>query len=141
MSRVDTTFAADLPADQRASLLETAIADLSTEARDTLVALEPGDWPIVRTESARVLDALLRAELRDTTVAETRTRLAGLMAGGLDAAQRALAAELIGPLVVPNASFSATLTAQAEARAAARRHPGAWSRSSRTRPWSGAASD
>jgi putative nucleotidyltransferase with HDIG domain len=118
VSRVDTTFAADLSAEQRASLLETAIADLSTEARDTLVALEPGDWPIVRTESARVLDALLRAELRDTTVAETRTRLAGLMAGGLDAEQRALAAELIRPLVVANASFSAELTEQAKARAA-----------------------
>ncbi len=116
VQRVDTTFAADLPKDQRDSLLETSIPDLSADGRKALLALEPGDWAIVRTESARVLDALLRGELRDTEVAETRTRLAGLMAGGLDAEQRALAAELISPLVVPNSSFSATLTAQEEAR-------------------------
>ena len=60
----------------------------------------------VRTEAARVLDATLRTELRDTEVAETRTRLAGRMAGGLDEAERMLAAELIAPLVVANSSFS-----------------------------------
>jgi len=118
VARVDTTFAADLPEAQRTSLLETAIPDLSPAARATLAAVKPGDWPIIRTESARVLDALLRAELRDTGVAETRTRLAGLMAAGLDVTQRALAAELISPLVVPNSSFSAALTAQEEAKAA-----------------------
>ena len=56
-------------------------------------------------------------ELRDTEVAETKTRLAGLMAGGLDAAERMLAAELISPLVVPNSSFSEELTAQERDRA------------------------
>ncbi len=43
-------------------------------------------WAAVRTEAARVLDATLRTELRDTEVADTRTRLAGRMAGGLDEA-------------------------------------------------------
>ena len=49
------------------------------------------------------------------------------MAGGLDEAQRMLAAELIAPLVVPNSSFSADLTTTgpgqaAEARRARPRH-------------------
>ena len=80
------------PTTQRAALLETAVPDLGDEERATLVGLEPGRWAIVRTESARVLDSLLRTQLRDTEVAETRTRLAGLMAGGLNDQERALAA-------------------------------------------------
>ncbi len=119
VSRVDTTFAADLPDDQRASLLETAVLDLGDDERATLVALEPGRWAIVRTESARVLNSLLRSQLRDTEVAETRTRLAGLMAGGLDEKERALAAQLISSLVVPNSSFNAELTEQLRDRRAA----------------------
>ena len=40
------------------------------------------------------------------------------MAGGLNGEERALAAELISPLIVANSSFSETLTAQARAKAA-----------------------
>jgi cyclic-di-AMP phosphodiesterase PgpH len=112
VARVDTTFGADLPDDQRAALLETAVSDLGDEERATLVGLVPGRWAIVRTESSRVLDSLLRTQLRDTEVAETRTRLAGLMAGGLDEQERALAAQLISGLVVPNSSYNAELTQQ-----------------------------
>src|SRR4051794_8029657 len=115
---IDTTFSADLTPEGRRSLLKTAVAGLTQEARATLVALDAARWAAVRTEAARVLDATLRTELRDTEVAETRTRLAGRMAGGLDEAQRMLAAELISPLVVPNSSFSVDLTNQARDRAA-----------------------
>jgi cyclic-di-AMP phosphodiesterase PgpH len=118
VAAIDAAFAADLTEAQRKALLATAVSDVSDAARATLVNMAPGQWPNVRTESARVLDALERDELRDTAVAETRTRLAGLMAGGLDADQRALAAELISPLVVPNSSLNAALTAQAQAKAA-----------------------
>ena len=41
------------------------------------------------------------------------------MAGGLDGKERALAAELISPLVVPNSSFDAELTQQERDRRAA----------------------
>ena len=119
VARVDTTFAAELTDAQRASLLETAVPDLGDEGKATLGALGPSRWAIVRTESARVLDSLLRTQLLDTEVAETRTRLAGLMAGGLNDAERALAAELISPLVVPNSSFDAELTEQERDRRAA----------------------
>ncbi len=118
VSRIDTTFSADISADGRKSLLQTAVPDLSDPAKATLAGLDAAGWAAVRTESARVLDATLRTELRDTEVAETRTRLAGRMAGGLDEAQRMLAAELISPLVVPNSSFSEELTTQAQAKAA-----------------------
>jgi len=114
---IDTTFSAELSPEGRKSLLEAAVPDLSASAKATLSGLDAAGWAAVRTEAARVLDATLRTELRDTEVAETRTRLAGRMAGGLDESQRMLAAELIGPLVVPNSSFSDELTAQARAKA------------------------
>ena len=63
-------------------------------------------------EAARVLDVTERAELRDSEVAEARARLASQMAGGLSDGERNLASELIGPLLVPNSSFSADLTEQ-----------------------------
>jgi putative nucleotidyltransferase with HDIG domain len=118
VSRIDTTFAADLGPEERASFLQTAVAGLSEAATETLVALDAAGWAAVRTEAARVLDATLRAELRDTEVAEARANISGRMAGGLDEAERALAAELIGPLLVPNSSFSPELTTQERDRAA-----------------------
>ncbi len=119
VARVDTTFAADLPDDQRATLLEIAVPDLGDEERATLVGLRPGRWAIVRTEAARILDSLLRTQLRDTEVAEKRTRLAGLMAGDLNEPERMLAAQLISALVVPNSSYNAELTQQERDRRAA----------------------
>jgi cyclic-di-AMP phosphodiesterase PgpH len=118
VERIDTTFAAELAPEERASLLETAVDDLSDGGRATLVAIDAARWAAVRTEAARVLDATLRTELRDTEVAEARSNLSGRMAGGLDEAERMLAAELISPLLVPNSSFSPENTALARDRAA-----------------------
>jgi putative nucleotidyltransferase with HDIG domain len=118
VSRIDTTFAANLSPAARKLLLDTAVVGLSDASHATLLAIDAAAWAAVRTEAARVLDATLRTELRDTEVAETRTRLAGRMAGGLDEAQRMLAAELISPLLVGNSSFSEDLTRAAQAKAA-----------------------
>ena len=116
--RVDTAFATDLSAEERAGLLETAIPGLSETAQATLQALDAPRWAALRTEAARVLDATLRTELRDTAVADTRANIAGRMGGDLDEAERMLAAEIIRPLIVPNSSFSQTLWDQAQDRAA-----------------------
>ena len=118
VGRIDTTFAADLTTEERSSLLETAVPGLSDGARATLVGLDAARWAAARTEAARVLDATLRSELRDTAVAEARNQLSGRMAGGLDESERMLAAELISPLVVPNSSFSPENTSLARDRAA-----------------------
>ena len=119
VSRVDTVYATDLTPEDRAALLQTVLPDLSDASATTLAGLDGDGWSAVRTEAARVLDAIVRTELLDTEVAATKTRLTGLMAGGLDAPQRMLAAELVRDLVVPNSSFSEQLTAQARDRAAA----------------------
>src|SRR6476646_4361238 len=123
VARVDTAFSAKITPDQRAGLLQDAVPGLTDAAQATLLAMDAGRWSVVRTESARILDALLRAPLLDSDVPETRTRLAGLMAGGLDDKERALAAQLIGPLVVGNSSFSQELTDQEKAKARAAVQP------------------
>jgi putative nucleotidyltransferase with HDIG domain len=121
---IDTTFAATaISAAGKKALLKNAVLDLSDQAKATLVALDAARWAVVRTEAARVLDAAERTELRDTEVDDTRTRLSGRMAGGLDEAERMLAAELIAPLVVPNSSLSLPLTTTARAAAAAEVQP------------------
>jgi len=116
--RVDTAFATDLSPEERAALLETAIPGLSDTTRASLQNLDAPRWAAIRTEAARVLDATLRTELRDTEVADTRATIAGRMGGDLDEAERMLAGEIIRPLVVPNSSFSQTLWDQARDRAA-----------------------
>ena len=123
VSRVDTIFATEMTPEERAALLQTASPDLSAAAATTLAGLDGDGWSAVRAESARVLDAVLRTELLDTEVAATKTRLTSLMAGGLDASERMLAAELIRELVVPNSSFSEELTAQEQDRVEAAVEP------------------
>jgi putative nucleotidyltransferase with HDIG domain len=115
---VDTAFATDLSAEERTALLETAIPGLSETGRATLQAIDAPRWAAVRTEAARVLDATLRTELRDTQVADTRAGIAGRMGGDLDEAERMLAGEIIRPLIIPNSSFSQTLWVQEQDRAA-----------------------
>jgi putative nucleotidyltransferase with HDIG domain len=116
--RIDTAFATDLKPAERIALLEVAVPDLTPKALLTLEGLDAARWTAVRAEAARILDATVRTELRDTEVADTRAKIAGRMGGDLDEAERMLAAELITPLIVPNSSFNQTLTDQARDRAA-----------------------
>jgi putative nucleotidyltransferase with HDIG domain len=115
---VDAAFDQAVKADERRALLENVIPGLTADARATLVDLKPERWTAVRAEGSRVLDATERSELRDTDVAQTKGRLSSLMTGGLDDGERMLAAEIIAPLVVPNSSYSADLTARAKVKAA-----------------------
>ncbi|HEX7949838.1 MAG TPA: HDIG domain-containing protein [Candidatus Limnocylindrales bacterium] len=116
---LDTAFDPKTTAEQRQSLLDQSLPDLTSEARTTLQSLNAKRWTAVRTEAARILDLTERTELRDTEVAETRLHLTERMAGGLSDSERQLAAELIGTLLVPNSSFSQALTDQARDDAAA----------------------
>ena len=123
VARIDTALAAELTTEERRSLLETAVPGLTDASRATLVDLDLARWRDLRAEASKVLGATLGPELRDTQVAEERTRLAGRMAGGLSETERMLGAELISPLVVANSSFSETLTEQVRNAAAAASRP------------------
>jgi cyclic-di-AMP phosphodiesterase PgpH len=116
---LDTAFAEGTSLEQRQALIDPVAAGLSKDAAAALNALPPDRWAPVRTEAARVLDVTERAELRDTEVASTRQHLAEMMAGNLSDEERNLAAELIAPLLLPNSSYSASLTSQEQDRQAA----------------------
>jgi putative nucleotidyltransferase with HDIG domain len=107
---VDAAFAADLTPEEEDLLLRNAIENLSPEATETLVGLTAERWIAVRTEAARVLDQVLRAEVKDSEVALVKDGLPSKMPITLDEAEQQLAAEIIEPLVVPNSSFSQALT-------------------------------
>ncbi len=119
VGRVDSAFAADITADERAALLSVVLPGLTEPSRVTLNEMDAARWEQIRVEAARVLDTTLRSEIRDTEVAETRGTMASRMGGDLNEAERTLAAELIAPLVVPNSSFDQALTDQARDKAAA----------------------
>jgi len=117
VSPIDTAFDPSVSTTARASLLKSVLPELSDAARTTLEGLTPDTWKAVRDEAARVLGQVERAELRDSDVATTRIGIASRILGDLTPAQRALAAELIAPLIVPNSSFSQALTDQARTAA------------------------
>jgi cyclic-di-AMP phosphodiesterase PgpH len=103
---LDTAFSPDTSAEDRQGILDTFIPTISDEAGTALQTLKPERWAPLRSEAARVLDLTERDELRDTEVAQARAGLSGKMAGDLSDGERTLAADLIGPLLVPNSSFS-----------------------------------
>jgi putative nucleotidyltransferase with HDIG domain len=116
---LDTAFSPKTATGERQTLIDAFLPQLSAETQTVLQTLKPERWSAVRAEAARVLDLTERTELRDTAVAATRLHISEQMAGGLSDGERQLAAEMISPLIVPNSSFSATLTQQARDRAAA----------------------
>jgi putative nucleotidyltransferase with HDIG domain len=123
VASIDGAFEPDVSREDRQAILADALPALSTRAHETLESLTPERWSAVKDEALNVLDATERTELRDTDVAETRSNLADRMAGGLDAAERMLAGEIITPYVVPNSSFSQEATNQARDRAAEKVQP------------------
>jgi hypothetical protein len=115
---VDAAFDPSVPESARAQIMKSVLPELSEAGRKTLAGLSSDRWKIVRDEAATVLDAVERAELRDSDVATTKAGLASRILGDLTLAERALAAELFYPLVLPNSSFSQALTDQARTAAA-----------------------
>ena len=115
---IDAAFAAAVSDKQRIALLKTVLPELSADSRTTLQTMARDRWTVVRAEASRVLDQIETDELRDSDMADVRDRLAGRILGGLKAGERALAAELVGPLLVPNSSYSQALTDQSRDRAA-----------------------
>ncbi|MEW6225649.1 MAG: HDIG domain-containing metalloprotein [Chloroflexota bacterium] len=107
---IDAAFGDEVTPEDRVLLLERAIPGLSAEQRATLVALEPERWTVLRTEAARVLDTLLRTELKEPQVPVLRAGLAGRMSTELTVDERQLAAALLADLVVANSSYDPELT-------------------------------
>lgn len=100
----------ELDPDARRAALKDAFPRLGTDATAALLALDATGWEALRSELFRVLDAVERAELRDTVVAEVRAGLAIRFDPVLSAGQRSLGAEILSPLIVPNSSYDDAAT-------------------------------
>ncbi len=115
---VDAAFRPSTDPTERRAILAQALPGLSEEGRQTLLALDPARWPVVKEEAESVLEAVERTELRDTDLLETRQGLAARMRSELPEAERRLASEIISPFVVANSTFSAGATEAERARRA-----------------------
>jgi putative nucleotidyltransferase with HDIG domain len=113
---IDDAFKAGVTTAERTSLLGS-VDGLTEASRLTLAGLDAAGWAKVREQASAVLDATERNPVKDTEVETTRAGLSGKIIG-LDRPGRALAVELIAPLVLPNSSYSDALTNAARAKAA-----------------------
>ena len=119
LAPVDQAFAPDVSDEQRKATLESVLPGLTDEARATLLKLSPSSWTALRAEAARVLDSIQRTEIREADLPTVRARLSSSFLGGLDPAERALAAEIVGPLLEANSFYSEEATRVEREQAAA----------------------
>lgn len=120
---IDAAFAAVLTDEARQAALRAAVPELSPAARETLAQMDRTEWSALRSDSLRVLDAAQRQEVRDTVLAEMRGSLSTRVSLNFAPEQRALAGELLSPLLVANSTFDAPATERAREEAANRVEP------------------
>ena len=107
---IDAAFAAILPDEARQAALRQAVPLLTSGARETLAQLDRVEWTALRGEMLRVLESAQGQEVRDTLLAEVRGSLANRVSPRLAPDQRALAGELLSPLLVANSTFDSAAT-------------------------------
>ena len=118
LAPVDVAFAADVTPEERQAALSEALPDLTLSSRKTLYALAPERWSLAGAEAARVLGLVQRDPLRDAELEAARRNLGERFSAALTDDERALATEIVVPLLVPNATYSEALTAAARDAAA-----------------------
>ena len=118
LAPIDAAFAGQLTPEQRIAALDATLPGISAAARSTLDGLTSARWSLVAAEATRVLGTLQRSELRDSVMETARANVGGLFSPLLTDAERALASEIVAPLLVPNSTYSDTLTAAARQAAA-----------------------
>ena len=110
---VDAAFTAVLDDPGRQDALRAAIPTLTTSSKETLASLNQLEWTALRGEMTRVLDATETQEVRDTQLPDVRGSLSNRVANRFGADQRALAGEILSPLLVANSTYDATATQRA----------------------------
>jgi putative nucleotidyltransferase with HDIG domain len=115
---VDAAYTAVLDDLSRQTALHAAIPHLTTRAQDTLAGMNQVEWTALRGEMTRVLETTQRQEVKDTVLPEVRGSMTSRVNNRFSPDQRALAGEVLSPLVVANSTFDETLTARARDSAA-----------------------
>jgi hypothetical protein len=104
--------------DKKARILAYPEIQLTPESVDFLLAISEPRWEAVKTDALRVLEQVMRSTVREENVPKARSSLPAIISLELTEDQAALAAQLAGPLIVPNSVYS--LDETAAARQAAR---------------------
>jgi cyclic-di-AMP phosphodiesterase PgpH len=120
---VDAAFGAILMPEARQDALRAALPQLSMSAMQALQDLDHVGWTALRGEMVRVLESAQRQEVRDTQLADARGALRNRISTRFDSDERALAAEILSPLLVANSTYDAGATLAAQEAAAARVEP------------------
>lgn len=116
---IDAAFTAVLTTDARKLALAEAIPSLSVAAVTTLQGLDGPGWQALRAEMRSVLDEAQAQEIRDTALSAARAALVTRISPSFPADQRALAGEVLSPLLVADSTYSEPLTQTARQAAAA----------------------
>ncbi|MFI5261905.1 MAG: HD family phosphohydrolase [Candidatus Limnocylindrales bacterium] len=116
---IDAAFGADLTIAARQAALAAALPDLSSASRATLLGLDQQAWSSLRGEMVTTLGEAQAVEVRDTQLPIARAALAQRLPPALPADQRALAAEILTPLLVADSSYDQAQTQAAQEAAAA----------------------
>ena len=123
VAQIDAAFAAVLTDEAREAALRGAVPELTSGAVATLVGMDRVAWTALRGEMMRVLESAQRQDVRDTLLAEARGSLASRVSPRFAPDQRALAGELLSPLLVANSTFDTAATQRARDEAANRVEP------------------
>ncbi len=107
---VDAAFGAVLSDAARRAALAGAMPNLSATALATLQNLSRDAWTTLRAEMRSVLDTTEQGEVRDSELIAARLALPQALPPDVPADQRALAAEIIEPLLIANSSYDDNAT-------------------------------
>ena len=118
MTPVDAAFAAVLTPEARQIALRSAIPDLTPPQAETLSQLDSVQWTSLRAELVRVLQQTQSQEVKDTLLTDMRASLSERLSVRFGADQRALAGEILAPVLVANSTFDAAATERAKTEAA-----------------------
>ncbi len=102
----------------RLEALKRVSTALSLPSQETIVALTAERWGAVRDAGQEVLARVQRTQIRDSDLTDRRQELVREFDATLNAAERQLGAELVSDYLVPNSTYSDSLTAEARDRAA-----------------------
>lgn len=95
---------------KRAELSSTSDLSLKPETMDSLLTLSDGRWNATQQDALRVLEAIMRASVREENIQNIQASIPALVSFTLTDAQASIVVELVTPFVVTNSFFSPELT-------------------------------
>lgn len=97
-------------AHKRTLIQEIPGLDLTAEVLSATLMLDEAEWQSVTSEGTRVLDQVMREEIRNIHLFDARGSIRRRLSHALSGQQQAVVVALVQNLIVPNSFFDAQLT-------------------------------